>query len=913
MEQLWELYAKDPKSIDSSWRHYFDTLSEPASKEEKKTLFSSISSIVHLIDLWRRKGHLEAQFNPLFTREKHLEELSLEVCGLFEKDLSNIVPTMGVLPEKQATLQKLLEALRKVYAGRIGCEFMHSDNAELKIFVASVLESTQGNYSVSSERKRKILEELNRTELFESFMHTHFVGQKRFSVEGTETLIPAMKAVIDEASNQKAKEIVIGMAHRGRLSVLSNILDKSYRAIFSEFEERYIPDSFEGSGDVKYHKGFTSDVTLSNGKTLKLYLCPNPSHLEAVDAVVQGEARARQMRLGKEENFDQVLPILVHGDAALSGQGVIYETMQMYGLKGYGNGGTLHFVINNQVGFTADPEEGRSTLYCTDIAKAFGAPVFHVSSEDPEACVFASLLSLEIRQRFHVDVFIDLYGYRKYGHNESDEPSFTQPILYKQIKDRPCVRTLYAESLRNTGALEERFVVEMEATFKEELKMAHQKEEKSLDMEENVFLQKRVESFNRGRELMMHPVDTRFSRGFLEKIEFALTIPEGFTSHQKLVALLKQRQEALQGKRPVDWATGELVAFGTLLQEGISIRFAGQDSCRGTFSQRHATLKDQRNGDVFTPLTSLAGGSTFFTIVNSPLSEYAALGFEYGYSIADFKCLVIWEAQFGDFSNGGQVVIDQFIATAEQKWDQQSKLVLMLPHGYEGQGPEHSSARIERFLTLCAENNMYVAYPTTPKQLCHLLRRQAHSKVRKPLVVFTPKGLLRLPECTSSADELCEGRFEEIIDDPNTFDLIEQLIFCSGRIYYDLVKERELVGAKKMAIVRIEQLYPLQYEKLASLMKKYSEAKTLFWVQDEPENMGMWEYMRPRLESLKLEGMDLQFIGRRRSASPATGSLALHKQQQRNMMEILFSGARPSIFDVASQSYKQGDKKGKVT
>jgi len=699
------------------------------------------------------------------------------------------------------------------------------------------------------------------------------VGQKRFSLEGGETLIPILSSVLDSLADNGAIEFVIGMAHRGRLNVLSNVMSKSRGDIFSEFEDRYLPNSIQGSGDVKYHKGFASEVITRSQKKVTVTLTPNPSHLESVDAVVEGQVRAKQDALGDGE--DKVIPVLIHGDAALSGQGIVYETLQMCSLEGYKTGGTIHIVINNQIGFTTLPKEGRSTVYCTDIAKTFGAPVFHVNAEDPESCVYAAEIAAEIRNRFHIDVFIDLNGYRKYGHNESDEPAFTQPLEYQLIRQKKSIREIYRDQLIHEGVLEKEAALKLEEEFHKLLQDEH-----DVRSEKNG---EKAESFDESREEVLKSFDTAVSLEVIEKVAKALaTVPQDFNLHPKLANLRSI-------EKPLDWAMGEALAFATLLIEGHNIRIAGQDSCRGTFSHRHAVFVDQKEEQkTYTPLKHVSETQGRFDIYNSLLSEYAALGFEYGYSIAAKDTLVIWEAQFGDFANGGQVITDQYIATSEQKWGQQSDLTLLLPHGFEGQGPEHSSGRLERFLQLSAENNMFIVYPTTPAQMFHVLRRQALREKQKPLVLFTPKGLLRHPECVSSIEDIVKGRFQEVIDDPNPGEHVERLVFTSGRIYYDLMAERKKRNVTNSALIRIEQLYPLHAKKIQGIIEKYPGFKEAIFFQEEPSNMGAADYIMPRLRSLLPESIPLALIARARNAATATGSHVLHKKQQEEMMNALF-------------------------
>jgi len=882
-EENYALYQKDREAVDASWQSLFDQL-DNGTEQSKSQLHLPLEGdwrIHNLIDAYRTYGHLLANTNPI-AMQAPLEpkELKLETLGFSENDLSKTFPTYGITKEKTLSLAELINILRETYSNKIGIEYMGMQNPELEKWIQERIEPNRFQPNLSIDQKQMILQYLNKSELLESFLHTKFVGQKRFSIEGAETLIPMLAAVINDGALKNVDEFIIGMAHRGRLNVLSNIFDKSYAEIFSEFQEGYIPASLEGSGDVKYHKGFYSELKTINGHEVKLTLTPNPSHLEAVDGVVEGQARARQV-LRNDVEQERVLPILIHGDAALSGQGVVYETMQLCHLDGYSTGGTIHLVVNNQIGFTTLPEDGRSTQYCTDVAHAFGAPVFHVNAEDPDGCIHAVNLAIELRQKFHCDVFIDLNCYRKYGHNEGDEPSFTQPLAYLEIRQKRPIRDLYRDKLIEEGVLEQSRAENLETEFKSALQqaLAEQGNGKSNPVDEAVH-----------KKNVTNSRIPNVSKQSLQEVgELICTIPDDLSVHPKLVALMKERQAMLAEARPLDWGMAELLAYGTILWEGISIRLSGQDTCRGTFSHRHALLMDQKNECRYIPLQHLKPLQGRFDVYNSPLSEYAVLGFEFGYSVANPSALVIWEAQFGDFCNTAQVLIDQFIASSEQKWCQRSSLTMLLPHGYEGQGPEHSSARIERFLTLSADNNMRVVNPTTPAQLFHLLRRQALSAVKKPLIAFTPKGLLRHPKCVSSLDDLAQGEFQEFLEEPlNKKEGIETLVFCSGRIFYDLVVEREKRKKEGMAIVRIEQLYPLNLNRLKEIIGNYKGIKRCIWVQEEPNNMGAWSYIQPHLRECLFTQIPLECISRPRSASTAVGSHAIHNKEYEEIMKQLF-------------------------
>ncbi|NGX43530.1 MAG: Multifunctional 2-oxoglutarate metabolism enzyme [Chlamydiae bacterium] len=903
LEQMYWKYRENPNSVDSSWRVMFDQLDSvpttvpaeatPVAKEPEQIVPMDRTApaairVYHLIQAYRKYGHLMAKINPIATHP--IEEpwqLYLENLGFTQEELEVNFPSYGFSDQPSMPLKEIIRSLQEIYCGNIGVEYMGIQDPQLEEWLQQHIEPSRFRIQLTIEQKKMILQHLNKSELFEVFLHTKYVGQKRFSLEGGETLIPILAAIIETGSEHRLEEFIIGMAHRGRLNVLSNILDKSYAQIFSEFEEGYIPISFEGSGDVKYHKGFSSVVRAKNGHEVKLFLTPNPSHLEAVDPVVEGQARAKQILNDDDIRKETVIPILIHGDASLAGQGICYETLQLHGLQGYSTGGTIHLVINNQIGFTTLPKDSRSTYYCCDIARAFHAPVFHVNAEDPESCVFATILAMEMRQKFHCDVFIDINCYRKFGHNEGDEPAFTQPLEYQLIRQKKPIREIYRDDLIHQGVLER----QMAEALEEEFKAALQKE-----LTETRFPEKKAPPVSEARKevvktesFLFQPIQTGVPKEILQQLaESFCHIPDGLTVHRKLERLISDRLAMSQGKKPIDWGMGETLAYASLLWEGTHIRLSGQDSCRGTFSHRHALWMDQVAERAYYPLKHLKRDQGRFDVYNSPLSEYAVLGFEFGYSLTYPNALVIWEAQFGDFCNGAQIIIDQFISTAEMKWGQKIDITLFLPHGYEGQGPEHSSARIERFLILCGNDNMQVVYPTLPAQLFHLLRRHILKPMNKPLVVFTPKGLLRHPECVNTLDDFTKGSFQEVLDDPEPPKKANKLVFCTGRIYYDLIAEREKRKIKDMAIIRLEQLYPLHQERVKELIQKYKGFKECFWAQEEPENMGAWDFIRPHLRSMLPKKAAPKYIGRKRSASPAAGSFALHKREHAELIEALF-------------------------
>lgn len=897
IEEMYTKYQVDPWSLDQEWRDIFAQLedtyrpsAEPSPESEQLAvdrLAPSDLRIYYLIQAYRTYGHLMAKINPIaINSQEEPWQLRLETLGFSPENLSENFPTNGLLTNSSAPLKDIVKRLQEIYCGNIGVEYTGVQDPQLEQWLQKHIESCRFKIELTIEQKKMILQHLNKSELFEVFLHTKYVGQKRFSLEGSETLIPIMAAVIETGADLGMRKFVLGMAHRGRLNVLSNIMEKSYSQIFSEFEEGYIPHSFEGSGDVKYHKGFSSTITTEHGHKIDVVLAPNPSHLEAVDSVVQGQVRAMQVLKDDEVHKEHVVPILIHGDASIAGQGVVYETMQMYNLPGYSTGGTIHIVINNQIGFTTLPKDGRSTHYCTDIARTFNAPVFHVNAEDPESCVYATNLAVELRQKFHCDVFIDINCYRKYGHNEGDEPAFTQPLEYQVIRKKKAIREIYRDHLISQGILERQMAEVLEEEFKQALQEALTGTRDSEDSPQRETSEKNV---SQKESEIFSVIETGVSLNELKEIGQKLScIPEGFTIHKKLERVVKDRYAMIEGTKSVDWGMGETLAYATLLWDKKHVRISGQDCCRGTFSHRHALWMDQVAEKGYFPLKNLKADQGRFDIYNSFLSEYAVLGFEYGYSIAYPEALVVWEAQFGDFCNGAQIIIDQFLSTGEMKWGQKNGVVLLLPHGYEGQGPEHSSARIERFLTLSGNQNMQVVNPTSPAQLFHLLRRHVYAPMNKPLIIFTPKGLLRHPDCVNHIDDFTKGNFQEVLDDPEPSKTAKTLVFCSGRIFYDLISERKKRGVTDIAIVRIEQLYPFHNKKIQTLIEKYHGFKKCFWVQEEPENMGAWNFVRPLLRQLLPSAAPPEYIGRRRSASPAAGSYALHKKEHSGIMNALF-------------------------
>jgi 2-oxoglutarate dehydrogenase E1 component len=836
-----------------------------------------------LVNQYRVRGHLIADLDPLAWKEPSMHtELDPATYGLTIWDLDREFLSGGVGGTTRMKLGDLLHVLRDAYCRTIGIEYMHISDPEQKRWIQEHVET--GGERVDADEQRHILGRLNAAEAFEKFLATKYVGQKRFGIEGAESAIPILDAVLDAAATDGLEGAVLGMAHRGRLNVLTNIVGKSYDQLFREFEGYIDPESTQGSGDVKYHLGQTGTFTGRRGHTIPVELAANPSHLETVDPVVEGMVRAKQDAINDPEAFS-VLPILLHGDAAFAGQGVVAETLNCSTIKGYRVGGTIHLIINNQLGFTTAPDSARSSEYCTDVAKMIEAPIFHVNGDDPEACVRVARLAYEFRQAFHKDVVIDMVCYRRHGHNEGDDPSYTQPLMYKRIDARRSVRKLYTESLVKRGDISMEEAEQALDDFSARLQAALTETRDAKPADEVIAL-----PVPPAVGVLPH-VATGVAPETIERIYAGLSsVPEGFSIHPKLAKQFETRTKMVEAGE-VDWATAEALAFGSLLIEGTPIRFAGQDSRRGTFSQRHAVLSDHNTGAEWAPLANLAPDQAKFWIYDSLLSEYAAMGFEYGYSVVAKDALVCWEAQFGDFVNGAMIVIDQYLVAAEDKWGQTSGLVLLLPHGLEGQGPEHSSGRIERFLTLCAEDNIQVANATTAAQYFHLLRRQMRRDVRKPLVVFTPKSLLRAKQSRSPVRELSEGSFQELLDDASAGDrnAVQRVVFCSGKVAYDAIARRD-ERRHPAAVVRIEQLYPFPYQQVSSLLASYPNATEVVWLQEEPDNMGPRAFVAERLWPLVPEGIKYRQVSRTGSGSPATGSHAIHVQEQAQLMDQAFEG-----------------------
>jgi 2-oxoglutarate dehydrogenase E1 component len=908
IEGLYQQYKNNPESVAAGWKEFFagfdyahqsgsdDSAEAPVSSAASNTSFSSPKelAVLSLIQAYRQRGHLVATTNPVRDRRFRFPGLHLDSFGLSEGDLATSFIAGSEIGLPNATLSDIVARLEATYCHNIGFEFAHIENRDKYDWLRERIEKIKGDdYGHSLEKKKRILEKLNGATGFENFLGKKYVAQKRFGLEGGESAIPALDAIINKAAEQEVQEVVIGMAHRGRLNVLANIMGKTYKYIFSEFEGNIDQDTIFGDGDVKYHLGYSSQITTPEGNKVHLKLVPNPSHLEAVDPVVEGFTRAKADVL-YNSNFDQIMPILIHGDAAVVGQGVVYEVVQMSQLEGYYTGGTVHFIINNQIGFTTDFEDARSSTYCTAAANMIQAPVFHVNGDDPEAVLFAAELAADYRQEFNNDVFIDMVCYRRHGHNEGDDPKFTQPTFYNLIKKKKDVRKIYSDKLVAHGHIEAELAKQMDKEFDSLLqdKFSEAKEETlEYDYQEPELAWRELKKYTSPEDYTSSPETGVDKKMVLKILQTLQEVPEDFTPLPKFKRILKRSKELME-RGLIDWSMGEHLAYGTLLLEGHDVRLTGQDVKRGTFSHRNAVLYDAKTNKQYNRFNNLAEEQGKFRIHNSLLSEFAVLGFEFGYSLASPKPLVLWEAQFGDFANGAQTMFDQFISSAESKWQRMSGLVMLLPHGYEGQGPEHSSARLERYLQSCAEFNLTVANVTTPANFFHLLRRQQARPFRKPLVVMSPKKLLRpkdinrsdeevmLRECVSSFDDLTSGSFQELFDDPQVKDgkEIKRVLCCSGKIYYELLEKKIADKRDDVAIIRLEQLYPFPIVQVEEVMNKYAKAKWL-WVQEEPSNMGAWQYILAFYRKY-----DLELVARKSSASPATGFKKVHEAQQEDIL-----------------------------
>jgi len=915
IDDLHRRWRDDPDSVDPQWRQFFlgfelavtrgadrgaastEGAAEAAFEMPRRPggVRSASDSVMiahtkqarvdSLVYHYRDIGHFAAALDPLGTERKFPEHLTLDSFALGDADLDESFDP-GVLPlDNPAPLREILSLLEETYCGSIGAEYMHIQDRDRRRWLQRRMEGSRNRPPMSAEARIHLLRQLSRADSFESFVKNRYVGKKRFGLEGGESLIVMLDQLIELAPANGVRELTLGMAHRGRLNVLVNILNKSYGEVFTEFDETWTEGFIGRGGDVKYHQGYSGDRVTSGGETVHLTLAANPSHLEFITSVVLGRARAKQ-RLRHDHRRQQVVPVVMHGDAAFPGQGVVAECLNLMRLDGYAVGGTIHIVINNQIGFTTLPSDGFSGQYCTDIAKFVDAPIFHVNGDDPEACAWVARMALEYRQAFQNDVVIDMWCYRRHGHNETDEPSFTQPLMYQRVKDQTPVMQLYAEKLVNDGVVDREKV---QAMYDEITATMDEAQSATKETPKAPARDPFSGEWSGVQAAYSHDaVDTAVGLDQLERLGRALAhLPDGFTPHKTLSRILKYRGTAIAKDEPVDWALAEMLAYATLLADGVPIRLTGQDVERGTFSHRHAVIFDQVTGRGHTALDRLgdAGvqGAARFCVHNSPLTEAACVGFEYGYSLTDPHMMVIWEAQFGDFGNGAQVIIDQFIASAEVKWRRHSGLVMLLPHGYEGQGPEHSSARLERFLQLCADENMQVVYPTTAAQFFHLLRRQIHSTYRKPLIVMTPKSMLRLPAAASRVEEFTTGTFHMVIDDQSVeADSVRRLLLCTGKIAHELRAHREHTGRDDVAIVAVEQLFPFPQEELGAVIARYRKADEIVWVQEEPRNMGAWRFMEAFLrERLDIE---VQVICRPGSASPAVGSSRMHAQGQEKIM-----------------------------
>jgi len=918
LESLYEAYLTSPETVDLDWRRFFDGLPKVKSgnggngagrevpHKEVREFFRAIARehhpvptatpshdlelerkqvhVLQLINAYRFRGHQHASTNPLRNNHQvEVPELDPAYHQLSETDFNTVFETGSLAGPETLTLGEIYDKIRATYCGSTGAEYMHIMETAEKRWIQQRLELTRGNINLSFEEKINVLQQLTNAEGLEKYLHTKYVGQKRFSLEGGESLIPLLDELVMHAGAQGVKEVVIGMAHRGRLNVLVNILGKTPAELFAEFEGT--KDVLELTGDVKYHLGFASNMQ-SRGGPVHLALAFNPSHLEIVAPVVEGSVRARQWRRGDAEGVE-VIPVQIHGDAAFSGQGVVMETLQMSQSRGFSTKGTIHIIVNNQIGFTTSyQKDARSTHYCTDVAKMVDAPIFHVNGDDPEAVIMITRLAIDYRMTFKKDVVIDMVCYRRHGHNEADEPKATQPMMYKKITGLPTTRAIYANKLVNDGVLRKHQAEEVVSNVRETLEsgqcvLPHKLPDGSPDTTMH------MDWAPYTRALLLDDIETGVSietmRGLAATLE---QLPEGFELQGRVQKIMDDRHRMTAGALPLDWGYAEIMAYATLVNDGYPVRMSGQDSGRGTFFHRHSVLHNQKDGTAFVPLRSIGKGKNNFLVIDSLLSELAVLAFEYGFSTADPRVLAIWEAQFGDFANGAQVVIDQFISAGEHKWGKACGLVMLLPHGFEGQGAEHSSARVERYLQLCSAHNMQVCVPTTPAQMFHLLRRQMLRNCRKPLVVMTPKSLLRHKECTSSLDDLASGYYKRVLAEVDQIDPgnVKHIILCSGKVYYELLTERRVKKRNDVAIIRLEQLYPFPGPELNEVLECYSKTSDLVWVQEEPKNQGAWDFVKPRIPAMLNKAWDLYYVGRESSSAPAVGSAKLHGVQQRDLI-----------------------------
>ena len=900
---LYEQYLQNPDGVEPSWRSFFQGFDFAQTNYGSQEIAQQITSgdfscdhvaektqkefnVLRLIEGYRTRGHLFTKTNPVRDRRTYSPTLALENFDLSEADLTTVFDAAKIVNMPPSTLADIIKHLERVYCQSIGVEYMYIREPKVLNWIKNRLDINDNQPNFDAEQKKNILGKLNEAVSFETFLHAKYVGQKRFSLEGCESAIPALDALVEAAAERGVEQFVMGMAHRGRLNVLANIFGKNTQNIFSEFDGKDYDDDLSFDGDVKYHLGLTSDRSTKSGKKINLNLAPNPSHLETVGAVIEGIARAKQDRLYPND-VSKVLPIAVHGDAAIAGQGIVYEIIQMAKLDGFKTGGTIHLVINNQVGFTTNYLDARSSTYCTDVAKVTLSPVLHVNADDAEAVVHAMLFALDYRMEFGTDVFIDLLGYRKYGHNEGDEPKFTQPILYKAIAKHKNPRDIYAEKLKQEGIIDGNYVKELEAQYKAKLDENLEESRKKDLTVITPFMQNEWTGFEQvSDDAMLQKYDTSFDKDKLTEIAKTISeLPSDKKFISKIQKIINDRKNMYFESDNLDWAMGELLAYGSLITEGYDVRITGQDVERGTFSHRHAVVKVEESEEEVVLLDKIKDKKGNFYIYNSHLSEYGVVGYEYGYALASPKTLTIWEAQFGDFSNGAQIMIDQYISAGEDKWNNQNGLVMLLPHGYENQGAEHSSARMERFLQMCAKHNMYVADCTTPANFFHLLRRQMKTNFRKPLIVFTPKSLLRHPLAVSSADEMAKGQFQEILDDPNASDkkAIKTLVLCTGKVYYEIIEKREELGRNDVAVVRLEQLFPLATEQIKEIIASYPNVDDYVWAQEEPKNMGAYSYMLMNFDLVKL-----RLASPKAYSAPAAGSYERSKKRQKNAIAMVF-------------------------
>lgn len=893
VDSLYQSYKENPNSIEFGWQKFFEGFdfgrnnSSGGAEQAPEHFFKEVN-VLNLINGYRSRGHLFTKTNPVRERRKHLPTLALENFGLSKDDLETVFNSGVEIGIGAAKLKDIVAFLEHTYCGSVGAEFLFVRTPEVLSWIQKKMEGARNTANFSIEEKRRILKKLNEAVSFENFLGTKFLGQKRFSLEGAEALIPALDSVIEKGADLGIQEFVIGMAHRGRLNVLANIMQKTYQNIFAEFEGKGYSAASPFGGDVKYHLGYSTDVQTATGKNVHLSLCPNPSHLETVNGVVEGMTRSK-IDFKYEGDNSRIAPILIHGDASVAGQGIVYEVIQMAGLDGYKTGGTIHLVINNQIGFTTNYKDARTSTYCTDIAKVTLSPVFHVNGDDVEALVYAINLAMEYRQRYKNDVFIDILCYRRFGHNEADEPKFTQPLLYKAIEQHANPRDIYIKQLINEGKLEASMAKEMEKDFRSLLQQRLNEAKELVSTYQDVkfggaWADMRIAS---AEDFETSP-DTAVDKATLLDVAQKISkLPTDKKFFKKIEKLFDERNKMATTTHVFDWAMGEQLAYGTLLLEGKRVRLSGQDVERGTFSHRHAVITLEDSEEEYIPLTKVGENQGTFDVYNSHLSEYGVLGFEYGYAMANPNALTIWEAQFGDFFNGAQIVVDQYIASAETKWQRENGLVMLLPHGYEGQGPEHSSARIERFMELCADYNMQVVNCSTPANFFHALRRQFARDFRKPLVVFTPKSLLRHPQCVSKIEEFTEGKFQEVIVDPNVeAEAVKRVIFCSGKIYYELREKQQNDQIKDVAIVRVEQLYPLPLKQMEAVYDGYKNAVDVIWVQEEPENMGAWPFLLRKVRRTIFN--DIEVVSRKESSSTASGFAKQHADQQAYILAKAF-------------------------